>query len=296
MTIRDLAPERDADAIATIIREVWPTSLATPASTAHELGSLPERAHPGGWIAEVDGVVVAWASAFLNFFGGNAANVSVSVSGAYRSRGIGSALYAAALDHALSLNPPELLTTFYETPEGVGFAEARGFRETRAEQLSVLDPHAVDEQPAAEVRALTQANLRDAHRIDETTSRDIPAHEPITEIPYEEWEQWVLGGPTFQQEGSFIAYTDDGEPAALSLLTADLESGRAMNMYTGTLREFRGRGLGLAAKLASIHWAAEHGVAQMFTTNDERNAPMLAINRRLGYVPAGRRVEFSRAT
>jgi GNAT superfamily N-acetyltransferase len=295
MTIRDLTPERDAEAIAAIIREVWPTSMATPASTAHELGSLPDRAHPRSWIAEIDGAVAGWASAFLNFFGGNAANVSVSVSGAYRGRRIGSALYDAALDHALSLKPPELLATFYETPEGVRFAEARGFRETRAEQLSVLDPNAVDEQPAAKVRALTEANLRDAHRIDETTSRDIPAHEPITAIPYEEWEQWVLGGPTFQQDGSFIAYTEDGEPAALSLLTADLESGRAMNMYTGTLREFRGRGFGMAAKLASIHWAAEHGITQMFTTNDERNAPMLAINRRLGYAPAGRRVEFSRA-
>jgi hypothetical protein len=30
----------------------------------------------------------------------------------------------------------------------------------------------------------------------------------------------------------------------------------------------------------------------MATHNDETNAPMLAINRRLGYVPAGRRVEW----
>jgi len=30
------------------------------------------------------------------------------------------------------------------------------------------------------------------------------------------------------------------------------------------------------------------------TTNDETNAPMLAINRRLGYRVAGRRVEYRR--
>jgi hypothetical protein len=32
-------------------------------------------------------------------------------------------------------------------------------------------------------------------------------------------------------------------------------------------------------------WAAEHRVDRVVTDNDERNAPMLAINRRLGYEP-----------
>jgi RimJ/RimL family protein N-acetyltransferase len=77
------------------------------------------------------------------------------------------------------------------------------------------------------------------------------------------------------------------------MLLADSE-GRATNMFTGTLREFRGRGLGLAVKLASIAWATENGITSLVTTNDERNAPMLAINRRLGYVPAGRQVEYLR--
>jgi GNAT superfamily N-acetyltransferase len=75
-------------------------------------------------------------------------------------------------------------------------------------------------------------------------------------------------------------------------LTFDSETGRAHNMFTGTLRAYRGRGLGLAVKLASIHWAAAHGATMMATHNDETNAPMLAINRRLGYAPAGRRVEW----
>jgi RimJ/RimL family protein N-acetyltransferase len=63
-------------------------------------------------------------------------------------------------------------------------------------------------------------------------------------------------------------------------------------MFTATGREYRGRGLALAVKLASTRWAAENGITQLVTTNDETNAPMLAINRRLGYRPAGRRVEY----
>jgi RimJ/RimL family protein N-acetyltransferase len=95
----------------------------------------------------------------------------------------------------------------------------------------------------------------------------------------------------FAADGSFVAFAD-GVAAAVSLVIADIPSGRAHSMFTGTLRAYRGRGLALAAKLASIRWAAANGIAMMATANDETNAPMLAINRRLGYRPAGRRVEW----
>jgi RimJ/RimL family protein N-acetyltransferase len=124
--------------------------------------------------------------------------------------------------------------------------------------------------------------------------QSMPSLEPHEPTPFDEWAAFVLGRPLYQPEGSFVALAD-GEPAAISFLTADLESGRGTNMYTGTLPEFRGRGLALAAKLGVLHWAAENGVTQVGTVNDETNAPMLAINGRLGYVPAGRRVEFSRS-
>jgi len=41
-------------------------------------------------------------------------------------------------------------------------------------------------------------------------------------------------------------------------------------------------------------WAAEHGITQLVTTNDETNAPMLAVNERLGYTSSLRRVEYLR--
>jgi GNAT superfamily N-acetyltransferase len=119
----------------------------------------------------------------------------------------------------------------------------------------------------------------------------MPSTEPIDELPYEEWVGHVLEHPLFTAEGSFVAMVD-GVAAAVSLLLADEESGRGANMFTGTQRAYRGGGLGLAVKLASIEWARSHGITQIATSNDETNAPMLAINRRLGYQPAGRRVEY----
>ena len=45
----------------------------------------------------------------------------------------------------------------------------------------------------------------------------------------------------------------------------------------------RGRGLARLAKLGTIRWAAEHGIAEIVTGNDADNLPMRELNRRLGY-------------
>ncbi len=129
------------------------------------------------------------------------------------------------------------------------------------------------------------------YAVDLEATLDTPQTEQVDHIPYDEWVQFVLEYPLFTADGSFCAIVD-GVAAAVSLFCADVESGRALNMFTGTLRAYRGRGLALAVKIASTRWAAEHGVREIVTTNDETNAPMLAINRTLGYRPAGRYVEY----
>jgi hypothetical protein len=53
--------------------------------------------------------------------------------------------------------------------------------------------------------------------------------------------------------------------------------------FTGVLRAYRGRRLALALKLLSISAAQRYDVDYLYTNNDSSNAPMLAINRRLGY-------------
>jgi GNAT superfamily N-acetyltransferase len=289
MTIRDIEPERDAEGMAALLRSASPTAVVTAAAWLH---GQRLRTQAREWVAEIDGVLVGRASALERFYDG-AAGLYVTVLPAYRAQGVGSALYDVAFGHASSLGGSAILSDFYETPEAVRFAQARGFREVRGEQPSILDPRAVTEEPTAELRAVSDVDPRVVFRIDDATTPDVPSHERQQPMPYDQWEQWFLRDPLFQAEGSFVAYAD-GEPAAISLLQADLESGRATNTYTATLREFRGRGLGRAAKLGSIRWAAAHGITSMSTINDETNAPMLAINRRLGYRPIGRRVEYSR--
>lgn len=50
----------------------------------------------------------------------------------------------------------------------------------------------------------------------------------------------------------------------------------------------------LMRALAQVRWAAVNGVTRIFTGNDETNAPMRAVNRRLGYRPIGVLTNFSR--
>jgi mycothiol synthase len=52
---------------------------------------------------------------------------------------------------------------------------------------------------------------------------------------------------------------------------------------TGVLREHRGQNLALALKLAAIQYATQHGFTELHSNNASTNAPMLAINQKLGF-------------
>jgi GNAT superfamily N-acetyltransferase len=291
--IRELDPERDAEACVALLREVSPRVITSRAAWLHRVRSLPERAHLSNFVAEEDGRIVGESYGFHGLFGDDSVAVCmVSVTASHRRHGVGTELLRA-LEPRFSST---LLARFAENEPGIAFAHAHGFHEVRAETESTLDLRAVDAAPPAgvDLRPLSQTDPRHAHLVDIEATKDMPSTEEVSAMPYEDWAELVLTYPIFSAEGSFVVYVD-GEPAAVSLLVADPESGRSANWFVGTRRAYRGRGLAKAAKLASIAWARAHGMTEMITDNDETNAPMLAINRALGFRPAGRRLEYLRA-
>jgi GNAT superfamily N-acetyltransferase len=298
MTIRPLELERDADDLVRLVRDAVPTAAVNRDAIVSRISALPERARPRFWVAEVDGEAIGRADAFMNFFskGSRSCFVGVTVRSDHRRRSIATQLYELCVAHAAELGAEGLITNFYENPPGVAFALAHGWREVRAETESVLDPRTVTEAVPADVdvRPVAEVDPRLVWKVDVEATLDVPQTETVDDIPYNEWEDHVLRYPMFEPNGSFVAVVD-GVVAATSLLAADRESGRGTNMFTGTLRAYRGRGLARAVKLATTHWAAANGITQIATTNDETNAAMLAVNRRLGYKPGGRRVEYLRA-
>ena len=103
-------------------------------------------------------------------------------------------------------------------------------------------------------------------------------------MTFETWKQHQWDHPDCDHKLCIVAL--DGEVVVgTSFLLADRAGGVAANGGTGVIRAYRGRGLGLLMKQHSLARAAEAGITRVFTQNDDTNAPMLAINKRLGYQP-----------
>jgi GNAT superfamily N-acetyltransferase len=295
--IRPLDRERDAAGVVELHHEVFPASAASVESWLQQEASIPARARRAAWVAVEDGTVVGRAEATLKWFShSGSANAGVSVREAYRRRGIGGRLWDVVERHLAELAAPHVTSLFVESPAGVAFARARGFAEERAETLSFVDPKTI--APAAEDLSVQVVPLHavapeEVYEVDLVTTEDVPVTDAVDRVPYEEWLDMVWRRPNITFDGSFGALVD-GRLASFTLLAASVERGRAFTEYTATRPEFRRRGLAERVKRASLRWAAANGIRAAWTTNDETNVPMLALNERLGYEVRLRRVEYLR--
>jgi GNAT superfamily N-acetyltransferase len=296
--IRPLNPETDAAGVVDLIHEVFPAGTTTTESWLQQHASIPARARHAEWVAIVDGAVAGRAEASLKWFSDTgSAFGGVSVHPSFRRRGIGSDLWELVQQHLDTLAPSRVFTMFTEAPEGVEFARARGFAEVRAETLSCVDPRSVDVMPlepnSTRLVPLREVSAEEVYEVDIVTTADVPMTEAVTNFPFDQWLETIWRRPTITLDGSFAAIEDD-RAVCVAMLAANIPRRRAFNEYTATLSAYRRRGLAEQAKRASLRWAADNGIEAVWTTNDETNAAMLALNSRLGYTPLMRRVEYGR--
>jgi GNAT superfamily N-acetyltransferase len=299
LLIRPLEAERDAAPVVAIVREASPHRLVTAESFRHDIERVPERAEQRRWVAVESGDVIGWAIASRRWFTDppDTVYVGVTVRAGRRRRGVGSLLYEVAESHALGLEPRGLYSWRTDAEESRRFAAQRGFRPVNVALRSRVDPRTVDLRPldplpdGVSVASLAElaGRLEDVFAVDAEASLDEPGSGQVTNRSYEEWLDEVAD-PLVSRDASFCAL-DRGAVVSYAQVYVDRESGRAGNGFTGTLRSHRGRGFATLAKLAAIRWLAEAGIRTLWTGNDETNAAMLAVNRRLGYVPAARDIE-----
>lgn len=148
----------------------------------------------------------------------------------------------------------------------VASAEASGFRFTTMAELGMTDEW-----------------LKRAYEADERMGHDVPSNEQMGAIPYEDWLRIVKDDPNMPPEGIHVAL--DGEQIAALAFVTRQESGALYNGFTGVDRPYRGRGLALATKVQALRWAKSTGAPYIRTNNHSVNGPMLAVNRKLGYIP-----------
>jgi RimJ/RimL family protein N-acetyltransferase len=285
----------DFPELARLWRDLRPDGVHSERGLRHLVESFPQRAEGAFWVAEDDGVV-AWAMAHRRWWRAtNSAYIWIGVLSRARGRGVGGRLYELTLDHVAAIGADRVQSEVVGDEAGERFLAERGFAPTRTIVISALDPRRVSGARLEERRRRAEAqgyrvlpyaalDLERLHRLDVETSDDEPGDTEPRVRPFEEWRRELLEQPDFTNEGSFVVVAGD-EPVAYSALAVDAESRRGRNEGTGTARAHRGRGLATLAKLAQVRWAAEHGVERVITDNDAQNAPMLAINARLGYEP-----------
>lgn len=302
--IRELRDE-DVPAVVSICNALEPQWVLTVAAFRYGMATRPARLRYRRLVAEQDGEVVAWGAASLFAYSESPDSgfVAAMVREDRRRRGIGSALLDRSLAHLRSVGAPRARAQAAEE-EGGRFLEARGFRHARTARTSQLDPRSADTAELEELRARRAAEgftLRafaacrpeDVHRVVAESARDTPSDEPMTFMPYDEWLVRHWRDPRLSLDGSFAVVHRD-RLVTVATLWADLERGCGENAGTGTLREFRRRGLARLAKLRQLEWAAANGITSLSTDNDETNPAMLAINERLGYEPFGEVRSFVR--
>lgn len=227
-------------------------------------------------------------------------HLTVLIDEAERRQGIGSALYDEILAFVQDNDATTLFCTVRErNADCLVFGEERGFRIRNQMFMSKIDLNAFDEsQFAGLISSVEATGIRfsslaregntdhareQLYEINRIASIDDPASTDDLFDPFEDYENYILDASWFQPEGQFMAF--DGDRAVgMSGISYSQEANTMFTLLTGVAPEYRGRKIAQALKLIAILHGKGLGADSIRTQNDSINAPMLAINRKLGFV------------
>lgn len=253
-------------------------------------------------VVEDGGSVIAYASCLRRASdpeGKFSAGVVVSPDAI--GQGIALQLHTAIIGYALQNGASYLLAYLKENgSRGIRFAESNGYRRVQHLFDSELALESFD--PAPTERAIakletrgytfvtlsgignTEENRRRIYELDVTSDVDTPGFENWGRRSFEQYCRDEFDSFGFSPEFVFIAEFAGEWVAMHSCRHSPLEGVMKID-YTGVLREHRGNGLAQALKLLALGKAKTSGATAMRTSNDERNAVMLAINEKMGFKP-----------
>jgi GNAT superfamily N-acetyltransferase len=248
------------------------------------------------YVAEVDGELAGFALAVgAGITDGHRGLAGVYVAPAHRRRGVGTALFERVLGVCTPDRVPGLrVSADVDDATSIAVAEAHGFVKSGLHLESELDltdldrlrdlPGAPDGVRLAPLPDDTSEDDWHAfHAFFEELMRDAPdsasGHEPM---PYEVFRAAVP--ETWQVQGAWV----DGAMVGFTCVMVRNPKDRKLNtMLTAVRREHRGRGLAAALKVSQAFALAEAGWRVIVTQNLEGNDAILAVNRRMGFRPAG---------
>ena len=298
------ATDDDAEfaAIAALVSAVTPES-----PTSVEEMRWQDATYPGArFVAERDDRIVGAASTgriyvyppeFERYWCG------LHVLPEHRRMGIGAALLGEVSTVARAAGKVGLQTSVSEVQaDGLAFLGHRDFVEIERSKSVRLDLAGLDRPavvPPAGIAITTLAARPDlvagVHEVAQLAFGDIPAaDEPMTAGTFEEFRTRDVDRPGIPAEAFFVGLDEaTGEVAGYaSLMYLPGRRDVAWHDMTAVRPAQRGRGIAVVLKLATIRWAIDAGLTALETGNDVENAPMRAVNAKLGYRPLPDEIEL----
>jgi RimJ/RimL family protein N-acetyltransferase len=169
-------------------------------------------------------------------------------------------------------------------PDGLEFARNLGYDGARQMHFAGVELTSLPEQPPTpdgiELVAFDAVDPRAAYTADTIASLDEPSDSPMDSIEYDRWLEEIWNSPSMDKSLSVAAMAGD-EMAAFTIVETDGD--RMWSGMTGTIPAYRGRGLAKLVKSVALRRAAAAGITSAYTSNDDENGPMLAVNNWLGY-------------
>jgi GNAT superfamily N-acetyltransferase/RimJ/RimL family protein N-acetyltransferase len=228
-------------------------------------------------------------------------SISLFVQPVRRCQGVGRRLYSDLIRACKGVKKLHV-NVWDNCPECRAFAERRGFTEKSHRIAMALDLDSLDDQPYDEIisglkgegfqfTSMEQlGNTEEAQRKlytlnDSTSISDPGADGEHPWASFEDFQQRVCRSDWYKPGGQMVVIdTATGAWAAMSAITCFQGTNYAYNLFTGVDMPYRGRKLAQAVKMQALCYARDVLQAHVVRTHHmEKNLPMIAIDRKLGY-------------
>ena len=290
---------KDLPGIIDLWNIVRPNQQRTLDEAESDMDTLEPQFQTTFFVTEMNGQIIGVSEIYRHpgmyhphkFFG------NIFVHPDHWSKGSGGALYQQSLEFLNALEAICFRTQVHESDaHSLQFATARGFTESKRDFESLLNVKDFDFSRFAGLENVEGIEFQTARDLDSTafrqaffdcfatTRNDVPRSQTASPISFEFFNEQVLGDEYFLWDGTQIALDPKTDTIlGFSGVYHGAREGWLDQWLTATRTEARGRGIALALKLRTIRFALEHGYTTIRTDNDTRNAPMLAINDKLGF-------------